>query len=705
MLSGSPDPSRGDICCAMTSVVVKLMRAHGAEKAVSALLHRAGAAHDAEYLEHPDNWVSYEQAVALLRAGGEETKDPCFARRVGEQAVAQHFGTQVAALLRSLGSPEAVLSSITLTAAKFSSSSTVLEAVDVHSGRAVVRAQARPGFRRDPLLCDWTKGLLSQPTVLFGLPAAQVQELECQAQGGRECRYVVTWDAGMAAVAADPEHRVSAMEAQLLASSEQLRGVYAMVGDLLSAEEVDTLLERIVARAAGAVRAPHYVLAVSLQAESEPRIYAHGVGRRQAREIAIRADDATAGRDPSLLITEVTSDRGHYGRLIASNPGGTAFFDQEQELLRLYARCAAAVLDMATARQEADRRHVLAAALLELAQTLAQAGTSSEVAVRLAKAVPRVVDCDQFGVHLWDEEERCLSLAASQGLSRDQVELLAEAQLSSAQTPNLQRMLGDHLPQFFMADTAEGHVGAFMRHLGAVAFVAVPIVARERFLGVLSMGVVKHPNRLRETGPLLEQLTGVAAIAAPTLQNGRLVDELQYLATHDSLTGLCNRAAFAERFEGDLRDARGAERILGLLFVDLDGFKVINDSFGHLVGDELLFQSGRRIAGCVRDVDTVARVGGDEFAVVLRSITSLDEIHRAAARIRAALLEPFRLAAVTVTTSASVGNAVWPADGSAVDSLIRSADADMYREKATRGRLAGPRGRPGRGPRQAASAV
>src|SRR3954447_1030706 len=192
------------ICCSMTSVLLRLVRTECGDHAVAQLLRAAGPEHEAAFLENLENWISLHEAMALLAAGTKLTGDPLFARRVGETTVRQHRGSAVATLLRSLGSPEAVLQGITVTANKFGTVSQ-MEAIEAEPGRAVVKAVVREGFSRDPLHCQWTAGLLSTPTTLFGLPQAHVEETECKARGGECCLYTVTWDAGLADQASDPQ--------------------------------------------------------------------------------------------------------------------------------------------------------------------------------------------------------------------------------------------------------------------------------------------------------------------------------------------------------------------------------------------------------------------------------------------------------------------------------------------------------------------
>src|SRR5581483_596679 len=120
------------------------------------------------------------------------------------------------------------------------------------------------------------------------------------------------------------------------------------------------------------------------------------------------------------------------------------------------------------------------------------------------------------------------------------------------------------------------------------------------------------------------------------------------------------------------------------LYVDLDEFKHLNDDYGHHVGDELLCQAAERLRTTLRGGDTVARLGGDEFAIILPRVSTEDEVHAAARRVRESFAQPFELESVTVRISASVGEAMSPEHGTTIDTLVRHADAAMYRAKQAR---------------------
>jgi diguanylate cyclase (GGDEF)-like protein len=677
----APQDTAREIACSMTSVLLRLVRSAGGETAVAELLEYAGVRREPSYLENVDNWISLEEATALLEAGVHQSGDELFARRVGENTLRQHSGTQVATVLRSLGSTEAVFQAVAQSAARLSAV-TKMEAFEARPGHAVVTALARDGFTRRRLHCDWTTGLLAGIPILFGLPLARVEESECQTRGGSQCLYTVSWDAELAAAAADPQQRVTALEAQLVAMSERLQSSYATAGDLISTEDLDTVLRRIVERAANAVRAPSHVLAVRTGPDAELQVYSHGIDQHKAQALAHAMLEGDAPVGESTLVVAVTSSRRHYGQLIARYPGAVEFFPQERESLSLYAKHAAAVLDMATALQESAHRHDQVSALLSLSHALAQAGTSTEVAERLAAAVPEVVDCDRMGVWLWDHHQQNLRPLAAWGRSPEQAAYVSGLTISPEDTPSLGHMIGEHEPQFFYEGTDDPFMSQLMATLGVVALVVVPIVARDSFLGVLTVSVANHPQRLRSDGELLERLTGVAALAATAIQNGQLVDKLSHKASHDGLTGLLNRVGFRQRIDqliGSVDPGRGH---VGLLFVDLDDFKRVNDAYGHGAGDEVIRKAAGRLEAVSRASDQVARLGGDEFAVILGDVHEDEQVRAAEHRVRAAFVEPFMLGDVAISIGASVGGGVWPEHGRTVRDLVRHADAAMYVDKA-----------------------
>ena len=152
-------------------------------------------------------------------------------------------------------------------------------------------------------------------------------------------------------------------------------------------------------------------------------------------------------------------------------------------------------------------------------------------------------------------------------------------------------------------------------------------------------------------------------------------------ANYDHLTKLPNRHMFQELLAREMKHALRTGRTLGLLFIDLDGFKSVNDSLGHDAGDQLLKQVARRIRARIRETDTVARLGGDEFTVILTDVTQASAVEHLAEVLLAELAEPFALNGTQAAISASVGIGLFPDDARTCDQLVKNADAAMYAAK------------------------
>jgi diguanylate cyclase (GGDEF)-like protein len=158
-------------------------------------------------------------------------------------------------------------------------------------------------------------------------------------------------------------------------------------------------------------------------------------------------------------------------------------------------------------------------------------------------------------------------------------------------------------------------------------------------------------------------------------------DQVTYLAHHDALTGLPNRILFNDRLNQALTRAHRDKEALAVLYLDLDGFKKINDSLGHDMGDVLLREASARLQSCVRDSDTVARMGGDEFTIILSNVRSENSKDRVAQKIIEEIARPFVLNGKNCLVSVSIGIALYPENGDTPEQLVKIADAAMYLAK------------------------
>jgi len=197
--------------------------------------------------------------------------------------------------------------------------------------------------------------------------------------------------------------------------------------------------------------------------------------------------------------------------------------------------------------------------------------------------------------------------------------------------------------------------------------------------GVQRLIEVKLVPRVAKRG----QILGCYSLAMDVTEQEQAAIRIQHLAHHDALTGVPNRLLFNDRLGQAISLAKRDARQFALLYLDLDKFKPVNDTFGHDIGDELLKGTADRIRHQVRESDTVARVGGDEFTVILHDVANRESAATVAEKIIAALTAPFQLGSQKrqVEIGTSVGIAFYPGDGQDHETLIKMADAAMYRAK------------------------
>ncbi len=216
------------------------------------------------------------------------------------------------------------------------------------------------------------------------------------------------------------------------------------------------------------------------------------------------------------------------------------------------------------------------------------------------------------------------------------------------------------LPEFFKAGFVENIPYQMIKKTGEVIDVLLSAVAERDAKGEIAQSL---------------------AVVTDVTERRRAEKEIQKLAYYDTLTGLPNRLLFLDRLHQALAQARRENRKVGVLFLDLDRFKLVNDTMGHVAGDMLLKYVARRLQGCVRQSDTVARLGGDEFVVVLPGVHTEQDLTAFARKILETVSRPVRLGEKKVYSTASVGISVFPDDADNLDALLRNADIAMYAAK------------------------
>jgi diguanylate cyclase (GGDEF)-like protein len=342
-----------------------------------------------------------------------------------------------------------------------------------------------------------------------------------------------------------------------------------------------------------------------------------------------------------------------------------------------------AVVFDATRRQEVEDGFLRSHALVRRTQnrlqlvidaSIAFADTRSEAELAgiLADTVARAYAAEESIVFLADEEDRLVHAAGTYPFGD-----LPFAEL--IELPEL--ALGDvvKISGVEAAFAIAAPIGRAFTSAGVHSTIVAPILHERVLLGVFACFFL-HPREFDEqASPLASALAGQAGQVITTL---RLQRRLEHAATHDETTGLPNRRFLEERLRNS--DSRTAGWV-AILFVDLDGFKLVNDRLGHSVGDRVLREVGQRLRTAVRDTDIVARYGGDEF-VVVAEVADADAADALAERIRCRVEEPYGETPFEVPVTASIGLAL--ADGSepvATDQLIRLADQAMYNAKSAGG--------------------
>ena len=233
----------------------------------------------------------------------------------------------------------------------------------------------------------------------------------------------------------------------------------------------------------------------------------------------------------------------------------------------------------------------------------------------------------------------------------------------------------DH--KFFDADTADNMRKEDLRVLQNGETIQTEETNHNMLTGVMDVFLsVKIPLR-REDGSIY----ALCGISTDISKRKEAEEHMQHMAQFDALTHLPNRALFDDRLHQAIAAAQRNKAHLALMFIDLDKFKPVNDTYGHGVGDLLLKEVALRIQDCLRDSDTAARIGGDEFVILLPAIETAQDAGKVGEKIRLSLNQPFELAGHTLKIGSSIGVAIYPEHGSDEKLLVKSADIAMYHAK------------------------
>jgi diguanylate cyclase (GGDEF)-like protein/PAS domain S-box-containing protein len=375
-----------------------------------------------------------------------------------------------------------------------------------------------------------------------------------------------------------------------------------------------------------------------------------------------------------LALAPVVGPSGHVTSFVGLQRDATDSVDDRTALLALL--------------QETERERATLGALLNVARVLGQEVSTGTVVRSVSELIPELCGADRSAVAIWDSATSRITIASASGWPAPLAARMSELSISPADSPELAEIIVQRQPVLVGAESSTWARDALER-FEVTAFAAMPIHSAGALRGLLLAYWTSPdgPSELDES--LRARMSGLAGLTAIALDNALLLEETHWSAAHDSLTGLPNRTTLEQQLGKALDDAQG-RAATAVIFCDVDGLKRTNDALGHDAGDQLLKEVASRIRASIRPGDTVSRVGGDEFVILLAEVDGEPEVEAIVQRLERALAEPLRIAGRSVSIRLSMGLAFssdpllhLPPSGAGT-ALIRAADLAMYLRKGRR---------------------
>lgn len=619
-------------------------------------------------------WFSTEELHALADAALEATGDLGIGRRLGEEFFQYDLDIGTTDFLRAEEDPGAA---VALAVSETARMVTVrrYEVVERHRDRIVVDAIPLRDGTGHRVQCDMLAGYWALIPTLFDAPGAAVHE-RCAALGDDRCRLLVRW--GDPVLPTDQELARSQRRASTLV--RRFEELQRLAVDLALVDDLDEAMRCIVDRAGSAMLARRFLLTIREHPDAQPRAFGSDLPDGVPQEVAALLwahDGAAEGLADAAhlglpVVVDVASGGRHRGYLVAFLPEGASVRAIDERLLSAYARHAAATIDRIVSAAVAQREHRTVSALLRLAHALAGARSVAEVTDLVTEAVGDVTGCAVSGVWLLDASRRRYQLQ----VVREDGAHDGPRILDVADPESIVRLTHDPAP-FVLRKGDAPAIDPVLAGWGVEEAYVAPIVHREHLFGLLATAGRTSLDQ-REHASVLATVSALAHHAATAIANTELLAEIRHQATHDSLTGLPNRPQIEARALEALRDAGERGTTVALAFVDLDRFKIVNDTLGHVAGDDLIGRVADRLEEHLRPSDVVARLGGDEFLVLLTDLNGPGQAEEVAGRLLDSLRAPISIRGETLFVTASIGIACYPDHGRDYGVLFRRADAAMY---------------------------
>lgn len=630
----------------------------------------------------PGTWTPVQYVSALFQAAAVTAGDPAVCRRAGASVFTQPHMASVVEVLRRLQRPAQALEVIADTAAT-EAAAVAISVERVRGDTATVSLTVRAPLSPDRLFCGYASGLLSSVPGIFGLAPTTVVETECQGEGAPSCRFDMAWGAAATArapAAADPDavaERVAAGLANVADLDRTLADVVAGAtsacgsrGLLWVGEDGGRLLDGSPGSSVVLAESP------GIASTSAARLFTYAMDEEEARRTAqwlgpLPLADGPSGQAGTWTVAAVDDGIRPIGWLAVDGaaPGASA-----EQHVASWAAMASIAVRGAAVRSRSKRLSSATSALQDLTAGLARAESTGDVARALARSGPLVLGGRRVLVATWCATTGTLVEAAR---TVPRPSLRTDPQPVVACRSFMERLVRSGSPVALSARHTEPVVEDLCRIAGFDRGMVVPVVSAGTCYGVLVVDV--EPGALPPASACQRRCdvaTGLANVAGLAFRRAALAEQAVRGEHHDAVTGLADGRLLRVHARQALAAAHRQGRSVGMLCVDIDGFGAHVARCGRSGADRILVEVARRLSRAVRVADVVARIGSDEFAVLLPSASTAEELAVVAARVADSFAAPLLLGGAEVAVTVGIG-ATLSAPGDREADLMARGDRAM----------------------------